>query len=136
MKYNAFFSIESRLRTAGVIIPRDELIYDFTEGKKTGLKQLTDWEYREFLNWLNRTFPHTPDLNSIRSNAMRRKIIGIFSKMGWRENGKADMERIYAWVLQYSILKKPLNDYTYEELQKLVSQVEIVYKKFIENVEK
>jgi hypothetical protein len=136
MNYAVYFSIEKRMHQSGVVIPRDELIYDFTDGKKQSLKSLTHWEYNEFINWLNRTFPSTPDIKLIRSNAMRRKIIGIFSKMGWRQAGKADMERIYGWVLQYSYLKKSLNDYSYSELPQLVTQVEIVYKKYIENVEK
>jgi len=131
--YSPYFRIEKRLHASGVHVERHELIADFTDDRKTSLKELTAWEFNEFLNWLNRTYPTREDAVKNNLNLQRRKIIALFRKMGWIEKGKADMERIYAWTLQYGYLKKPLNDYTSAEVPKLVSQVEIIYKKFIED---
>lgn len=61
---------------------------------------------------------------------MRRQIIAIFHEMGAHLPGtaKIDMERVNAWCTNQGHDKKPLNDYTYEELPKLVGQA----KKYLE----
>lgn len=130
-KYSAFFRIHKRIQDTGITIERSEIISDFTNGNKQSLQQLTPWEYNELLNWLNRTFPVGvyPPVSQL--NVMRRKIISLFRKMGYQEKGKADMERIYAWVLKYGLLKKPFNQYSFDELPQLVTQVESMYKKYL-----
>lgn len=133
-KYSAFFRIHNRIKAQGLDVERSELIEDFTNGKKQSLQKLTPWEYNELLNWLNRTFPAGEDPKKAQSNQMRRKVIALFRKMGYQENGKADMERIYAWVLKYGILKKAMNEYTHDELPQLVTQVETVYKKHLQSL--
>lgn len=132
-RFSAFFKINERLRSCGVDIERSELIQDFTNDKKSSLTELSPWEYNELIKWLNRTYPDGEDLVKIKTNQMRRKIIGLFRKMEWQDNGKADMERIYAWTLKYGYLKLPLNEYTYEELPKLVTQVETIYAKYLQS---
>ena len=133
-KYSAFFRIHNRIQASGLEIERSELIDDFTSGQKQSLQKLTPWEYNELLNWLNRTFPAGEDPKKAKANQMRRKIIALFRKMGYQEDGKADMERIYAWVLKYGLLNKSLNQYTYDELPKLVTQVESIYKKHLQSL--
>lgn len=130
-RYSAFFKIHSRLQSAGLIVDRAELIEDFTHNKKHSLTELTAWEYNELLNWLNRTFPAGEDVFQQKANVMRRKIIALFRKMEWQVDGKADMERIYAWTLKYGYLHKPLNQYTHAELPQLVTQVETIYTKYL-----
>lgn len=130
-RFAAYFAIENRLINAGIKQERSELIMDFTKDQKRSLTELSAWEYNEFLNWLNRLFPSKATEDEVSRNNQRRKIISLFRKMGWQFGGKADMERIYAWVIKYGYLDKPLNEYTYQELPKLVTQVETIYTKFL-----
>lgn len=57
-------------------------------------------------------------------DTMRKKIISMAREMNWEKNGRADMQRIYAWVLKYSPFHKPLNDHNQAELAALVTQFE------------
>lgn len=133
-KYKQYFALEADAIKRGFTFERSEIISDFTSGRKDGLTQLTPHEYNELIRWMQRTFStgYTPE--QIKANLMRRKIISMFRKMGWHENGQADMERIYAWVVKYGYLKKRMNDYTYAELPALVTQVEKVLQSYIESV--
>jgi hypothetical protein len=79
-----------------------------------------------------RAYPSRKDQEASRQ-AMRRKVIALL--MAWkpshfgnwcaeRASFKCDMQRIYDWVNTYGHAKpKWLNQYTYSELVKLVSQV-------------
>lgn len=130
-QFAQYYAIQTRLKKQGFDPDKSELVSDFTNGKKNGLSALTPWEYAEFIKWLNRTYPsgYTPE--QIRANRMRKKIISLFMKMGYIENHRPDMDRIYDWVLKYGSKNKPLNDYSVTELPALISQVEIMYKKFL-----
>jgi hypothetical protein len=72
-----------------------------------------------------------------RANPMRKKIIALAHQMGWStyhpDSGKkiADMPRINAWCSKYGYLHKALNAYTIEELPKLVTQFDNLYKSFL-----
>lgn len=89
---------------------------------------MTDQEARELIAYLenSRTTPSPEE-------RMRRKIISRAHEMGWKTpEGKADIERIDNWCLNYGYLKKKLNQYTYNELPKLVTIFEEkVYKQFL-----
>lgn len=69
-----------------------------------------------------------------RNKAMLGKIFYYAHEMGWTKVSKvsnkkvADVQAIDDWMKKYSYLKKKLNKYTFEELPKLVSQFEMVYK--------
>jgi len=47
---------------------------------------------------------------------------------------KLDMRRVNNWCLKYGYLHKLLDEYTYEELPKLVTQFEEVYKDMLRKV--
>jgi hypothetical protein len=70
----------------------------------------------------------------------RKKIIAIAYNMGWEipnPNGgkpKADMKRINDWCVKFGFGKKKLNEYTVQELPKLVSVFEKVYKEFLNGI--
>lgn len=53
----------------------------------------------------------------------------------YRLKTKKDYSRVYNWVLKYGWKQKPLSEYTYEELPKLISIFEYkVYKPYIANI--
>lgn len=133
MNYAQYFAIEKKLKNQGFDFERAELIGQFTEGKKSSLKELSSWEYQEFLKMLNLRFSSAPKVSQT-DEAMqiqRRKIIALFRKMGYEKDFKADMPRIYSWVIKYGYLHKSMNQYTADELPKLVTQAESAYKSYI-----
>lgn len=136
-----YFAIEKKIQNNGFDLNRSELVSQFTNEKKTGLKELTAFEYREFCQWLNRTFLQNtqPPVNQAPVDPVlqkqRRKIIALLAKIGFiDEQGNANMPRIYAWVDEYGYLHKSLNKYTASELPKLVMQAEKFYKSHIERL--
>lgn len=139
MNYAAYFVVEKKLQGIGFDYTRDEVIELFTKGKKSSLKELSHWEYKELLNWMNTMLPHQNDTvkdEYKRCNAMRRKIIAILCKMGYKtaDGMHADMQRIGEWATKYGKNHKQLNDYTYKELTELVTQAELMYNKFLKAI--
>lgn len=133
MNYAQYFAIEKKLKNQGFDFERDELIAQFTSGKKSGLKELTATQYREFLVFLNLRFSSAPVQKPSEGvmQVQRRKIIALFRKMGYEKDFKADMPRIYSWVIKFGHLHKSMNDHTADELPSLVTQAEAVYKSYI-----
>lgn len=77
------------------------------------------------------------------SNNMRRKIIGLlrefdpatFERMHpVYDRQVANMPAIEAFVLKHGYLKKHLNEYTYEQLPDLVSQMEKINQWYTKNL--
>lgn len=137
MNYSAYFAIEKKLKLQGFNFDRSELVSQFTANKKSGLKQLSHFEYNEFLKFLNSKFiANGPaDLQKEKCQAMRRKLIAIFCKMEYKtEDGRADMHAIEGWCLKYGKYHKKLNSHSYNELTEIITQAEKVYKTFIEGL--
>ncbi|HRO75768.1 MAG TPA: hypothetical protein PLP27_06450 [Crocinitomicaceae bacterium] len=137
MNFAQYFAIEKRLRGQGLDLDRSEVVSRFTDGKKNSLTALTPHEYRELINWLNKTFAvvsSTP--NQIdKLQLQRRKIIAMLCKIGYiDQNGKPDMLRIYAWVEIHGYKHIHLNRYTEQDIPKLVTQAEKFYKSHIERL--
>lgn len=137
--FKTYFAIEKKIKAQGFDIEREDIISQFTEGKKSGLSTLTPTEYRELIKWMNGRFPSektvkTPTPAQAKINLQRRKIISIFRQMGYEQNGKADMARIYKWVEDYGYLKKPLNKYQLNEIPRLVYQAEKVLESFVKSI--
>ena len=135
--YQHYFAIEKKLKQTGLEMSRAELVENFTDGKKSGLKDLSHREYNEFIQHLNRLLNNQPksDWKNSPENKMRRKIISLFKKMNYTtSDDRADMEAIQSWCLKYGYLHKNLNKYNSSELPKLITQVEKVYKTFVESL--
>lgn len=129
--YKAYFAIENRLKNIGFNADRRSLITEFTEGKKNSLKSLSYREYQEFLNWIKTSFKldDKEDWKNSPENKMRRKIYSLFVfKM------KYSKERFENWCIKYGKFHKPLSKHSYEELVELTSQAELIYKSFLEEV--
>jgi hypothetical protein len=70
----------------------------------------------------------------IKADKMRKKVIANCRQAGMSINGKADMDRINAWVLKYGHAKKELNKYTWAELPNLINQSEALLKHYLKRV--
>lgn len=119
--YRAYFAIEKKLRANRCTLSRAELVSDFTNGKKTGLKELSRHEYFSFLKWLQvGLINRNTDIEG-RENTMRRKLIAILKhQMGYT---MADIDQ---WCIQRGFGIK-LNDNNYNQLVKLVTGAERMY---------
>lgn len=138
--YYALFSMIKKIRSVGIPVDREDLVYEYTGGRTKSLRELTPAEYEGLIKWLSRQIDaHNSNWQNSPENQMRRKIIALFYKMGYRVTtigyqhpSKADMTAIKVWVMKYGYLHKDLNEYTVEELPKLVTQVEEIYRKHME----
>ncbi|MEO9257390.1 MAG: hypothetical protein ABI207_03350 [Crocinitomicaceae bacterium] len=134
MNYKAYFAAEKQLNDRGFNVPRKEIIEMATGGRKHSLKTLSPFEYNEVLISINNIITRHP-IESEEANKMRRKVIALFAKQGWKTpEGKSDMNRINNWCINYGKFKKSLNQHTTSELPQLISQVEKVYQSFIETL--
>lgn len=137
-KYAAYFAVEQKLRANGFDYDRLEVVEMFTQGKKHSLTELSEWEYREMLRWMNSHLSNQPKTISDvsqRCDKMRKKIIAILCKMGYKTpQGKADMNRIGAWAIKYGSTHRTFNAYSYKELTELVTQAELMYNKFLKAI--
>jgi hypothetical protein len=133
--FAAYFAIENKLQQQGFDLSRTEVVKTFTKSKKSGLTELSPFEYRELLRWMNATFANPNETVGDRAkkcDQMRKKIIAILCKMGYKTpQGKADMARIKAWATKYGSSHRTFNAYSYKELTELVTQAEEMYNKFL-----
>jgi len=134
MNYSTYFAIEKKFSRMGITLDRSEWIDQFTEGKKTGLTQLTANEYREFIVFMNQILK-TETVQKDRELKQRRKVIALFAQMGYvTADQRSDMARINEWCKQYGHLHQELNAYTGLNLTKLVTQAQEVYNTFIHDI--
>lgn len=107
---------------------KDLLVSSFTQGRTISRKEMTYHEASLMITFLQNEVAK----DQASANQMRRKIIAKAHNMGWETTpGKVDIERLNAWCRTSSYLKKELNEYTYAELPKLVSQFDNVYKSYL-----
>jgi hypothetical protein len=122
---------------------RKDIIKEFI-GVDSGLTGLKDSELRELLRHLRTLQPQSIAPKSVQESSpinsdehaadvMRKKIISMLRELGYevydtfKGRKVADMEKIYAFVLDKGYKKKGLNQYTYDELPKLVTQISNIY---------
>lgn len=135
-KYAAYFAMEREVKQIGFNVDRSELVSQFTDGQKNGLTDLSDFQYQEFLRWLRPIIQeakndHQENWKNSPENRMRRKIIALFiHRMGYT------YKELDEWCVKSGEFKKALNDHTYNELTKLVTQAEKVHASFIQQLNK
>lgn len=126
----------------GLYEHKREIIESYTGGRTGSSKEMYIHEAAELLSYLNNT---QKDMNV--SSKLMAKLFAMCHEMGWipsqtivegeKVKVKKDYSRVHAWVEKYGYLKKELRKYTYNELPKLVTQLEKhVYNPYIENLSK
>ena len=133
-QYNRYFFIEKKIKDKGFDPDRHELIGIFTKEEKSRLTDLTDTEYREFLQWLTTKFDiHSSPApeHKVKMDKMRKKIIALFiHQMDFNYH---DLDK---WLISKGVVKKSLNNLSYHELVKTVSQAEQVYASHLKALNK
>jgi hypothetical protein len=122
------------LHKCGLMAYKADMVIEVTNGREHSTKQLTFDEANLMIARLEATIKERAKKAQEPAQVMRRKIISCCREMGWVKGGKADMPRIYTWVLKYGYLHKPLNAYTAMELPKLVTQAENMKNDFLKSV--
>ena len=124
----------------GLYEHKREIIESYTGGRTGSSKEMYIHEAAELLSYLNNT---QKDVNV--SSKLMAKLFAMCHEMQWIthttvvEGGKIkikkDYSKVHDWVLKYGYLKKALRQYTYNELPKLVTQLEkYVYNPYIQNL--
>jgi len=124
--------IQTVLRVKGLVDSKLDL-FDSVSSDGRIINSTKDLRYEE-ANQLISTIDKIGVQKYDAANQMRRKIISCCRECGWTKNGKADMDRINAWVLKYGYLGKPLMEYNSLELPKLVTQAENMKDSFIKGI--
>jgi hypothetical protein len=113
---------------------RQDLVFSFSHGRTDSSSELSDLECDELIHHLEKMTrkEHGPTLSGVdyKGQQQRRRILSLCYNIGWVKwnQGKGkheiDWERLKGWMQKYGYLHKPMNDYTYTELQRLVKQFE------------
>lgn len=108
---------------------RHQLVYSFTKGRTRSTSDLSDYEAEQLIGELE-------SKQYQGANKMRRKIFSMAYEMKWgapytKETRKKAEQSIDAWCMKSGYIKKPLNRFTYDELPKLVTQFQEVYKSYL-----
>ena len=130
-RYKAFFPLHSRLQSLGYKMDKEEILLTHTDGRTDSLRALTDEEFNGLIVHLRAVLEKQHSDQAVQRQ--RKKVIALMCQMGYvTEEDKPDMDRINAWCETYGHLHKRLNYYFGNDLTKLVSQAEAVYKSFID----
>ena len=132
-----FTRLNSLLKKLNKQAYKIDYVVDVTNGRSQSSKDLTDQEYWQLIKVLeNELVAHQsaeqPNPDFEKANRMRRKILSMCHEMGMHLPGttKIDMAEVNKTCIAHSYLKKELNNYTNEELPKLVSQFELILKTY------
>lgn len=128
-------AIHALLNEAGLMDEKADIVGGFTGGRTTHVREMKKGEAMALIQHLKSASPQPSpkEREYVGSEKMRNKILSMAHEMGWHQEGtnKIDMKHVNDWCLKYGYLHKKLDDYTYSELPRLVTQVEGVYKDFI-----
>lgn len=108
------------------------MVLECSQGKTESLRALSVSEYSKIYNHLESfkaNIPQKPPVANV-SDKMRKKILSICHEMKWTVNQKLDWKHINEFLLKSGYLHKQLNDYTEQELPKLVTQFEQLLKSY------
>lgn len=101
---------------------KEDLVFQYTQGRSRSTRELTASECASMTAHLRRL--ESDMMRNSPANRMRRKILSICHEINWRKDGKIDWKHLNEWLTKYGYLHKRLNQYTEQELPKLVTQFE------------
>lgn len=124
-------AIYALLGKHGLRDEKDSIVKSFTANRTNSVRAMNWHEAAALIGHLKSLDP-----KELSSDKMKSKILSYAHEMNWRIPGTTviDMDHVNNWMLGFSYLKKKLDDYTYTELPKLVSQFEEVYKSHLKKL--
>ena len=134
-------AINAILARAGQMDNKAEIVLNATRGRTTHSSAMSFEEARALLLALNRNVK-TAQAPVKPAQKMAKKLFAMAHEMGWIKEvtlvtpsgitKKKDYSAVHAWIGKFGYLHKPLSQYTYSELPKLVAQFEYgPYKHFL-----
>ncbi len=111
---------------------RHDLIYHFTNGRTESTKQLYMREMIELCEWLERNLKSATDELLLRNK--RAVVLKIAQSTGIHD--PEDWSKFNGFMLNRSILHKPLKDYTFSELNDLIKQFRKLEQNYHKSAEK
>lgn len=134
-------AINATLAKMGLMSDKADIVLNATDGRTTHSSAMSFEEARALLLALNRNVK-TTQAPVKPTQKMVNKLFAMAHQMGWITEEtivsptgmikKKNYSRLYEWVTKYGYLHKPLNQYSYKEMPKLVSQFELgVYKTYL-----
>lgn len=97
---------------------RHEMVYEFTNGRTTSIADLSPRELQQFCDRLQQKCNSADQ--EILMRQKRSVVLTIATRTGIKE---ADSwSKFNLWMNNSSIFKKPLNSYSFEELDQLIRQ--------------
>lgn len=124
-------AIYTLLNKHGLRDEKESIVSGFTAGRTDSVRAMSFDEAAALIGHLKGL-----DQEEAGSDKMKNKILSMAHEMGWRIRGteKIDMDHVNNWCKSLSYAKKPLDEYSYKELPKLVSQFEEVYKSYLKGI--
>lgn len=119
--------LHSLLSAAG--IAEDEkaaLVFSFSQARTKSTAELTEAEAAAMIKYIIALAP--ADVETIRIKKMRSSVLHIISDLGWCNEGGVDYKRLNTFMLNRAVVRKPLKEYTTEELVLLITQLKKMRK--------
>lgn len=113
----------------------EELAFQYSQGRTKSTRELSVQEFSSLVNHLEAIKKGMVKASEVKqklpdpADRQRKKFLSTCYDLKWTTNGKLNWIKINEWLQQYGYLHKPLNDYTLQELPKLVTQIETLLKK-------
>ena len=130
------------LRDTGNMDDRHEFVLEHTNGRTKKSQDMSTGEIVELIRNLEafQCGSNLPQNDFQKGDKMRKRVLSLFHQYGYTKYSHQkkrliiDFEKLDGWMLKYSYLHKKLNKYKYNELPKLVKQVEFMLEKYLEKV--
>lgn len=123
--------VRGLLAKAGLTDQKEEIAFDYSNGRSTGLTDLNYSETKALIKFLNSQL----NQKQLKKDKMVNKILSLAHEMRWElPSGKIDMKHVNDFCLTRTAEKKPLNKFSLEELPALVTIFEKVYISFIKSI--
>jgi len=132
-------AIHTLLHKHNLMEEKRQVIEQISNGRTSRTTELTWTEAQQWINAMNQGHEYMPPKTQHpNKDKMIKSIIAMAHEMGWikretiaQPDGSLKPQNNYSdlhdWVLKFGYLKKPLNEYSYEELPILVTAFRNVY---------
>ncbi|MBS4057780.1 MAG: hypothetical protein KGZ82_10730 [Bacteroidales bacterium] len=125
------------LAKRGIMDMKPLLVSQASDGRTEHCGELTLDEMQRLLRLASPGSQVQVSVDVEAGNRMRRRILSLCYTIGWtsysatQRRAVVDMARLDEWMVSYSYGHKPMQDYTIDELPRLVSQFELMTKTLV-----
>lgn len=129
-QYSYFYVMLAKL---GYRSQKEEIILAHTEGRTGHISETTADEYKSVMGMLTRELKQLPSTQTEEAKKIktkRSKVLHYAGQCGFADkDGNINWDFLNGFMLKTSVLKKPLNKYSVDELNQLISQFQKMAKR-------